>query len=83
MQAASEQTGLSFMNIRIGQLCGGVNGAWTAKEWLPIMVQSATVLGSLPTQDKVVYTTCECEPSSDISLYSLSRGFKYMWLLRL
>lgn len=48
---ASQQHGLSAMNIRIGQLAGGVNGNWTTKEWFPTIVQSAKVIGCLPAEE--------------------------------
>lgn len=51
LSAASAKRGLSVMNIRIGQLAGGINGNWTTKEWFPTIVQSAKVLGCLPSEE--------------------------------
>ncbi|TFK38857.1 hypothetical protein BDQ12DRAFT_629926 [Crucibulum laeve] len=40
--------------VRVGQLCGGSNGAWNTKEWLPAMVHSVKVVKCLPTDAKEV-----------------------------
>ncbi|KAK0483762.1 hypothetical protein IW261DRAFT_1332931 [Armillaria novae-zelandiae] len=47
-------TGLRYLVIRVGQLSGAANGNWNVNEWLPAMVQSATKLGCLPGDDKVI-----------------------------
>lgn len=45
---ASRQTTLRATSIRVGQLSGGVNGAWTTAEWLPSLIRSAVHLKALP-----------------------------------
>ncbi|CCM04238.1 uncharacterized protein FIBRA_06405 [Fibroporia radiculosa] len=51
---ASEQTPLKVVVVRVGQICGGLDGAWNLAEWFPAMVQSATTLGVFPDDDGVV-----------------------------
>ncbi|KAJ7655842.1 hypothetical protein DFH06DRAFT_992336 [Mycena polygramma] len=34
--------------VRVGQLSGGINGAWNAQEWVPALVQSAKILQCIP-----------------------------------
>lgn len=42
------------MIVRIGQVSGGVNGAWKPLEWIPGIVQSAALTKSLPSFGKVI-----------------------------
>lgn len=44
----SESTPLKTTTVRVGQLCGGINGAWNSHEWVPALVQSAKFLGCIP-----------------------------------
>ena len=53
LMEASKITPLNAIIVRVGQLCGGLNGYWNTAEWLPSMVQSGQILGCLPTDDKV------------------------------
>ncbi|KAK0453913.1 hypothetical protein EV421DRAFT_2007167 [Armillaria borealis] len=45
---------LRYFIVRVGQLTGGPKGTWKIKEWVPSMIQSSTVLGILPDDDKCV-----------------------------
>ncbi|KAK7050038.1 hypothetical protein VNI00_005470 [Paramarasmius palmivorus] len=45
---ASEQTTLRPVIVRIGQICGGLDGSWNAAEWFPTLVASGQVLRCLP-----------------------------------
>lgn len=45
---AAEKTALKPIVVRVGQLSGGINGCWTARDWLPAIVKSAETLGCLP-----------------------------------
>ncbi|KAK0453915.1 hypothetical protein EV421DRAFT_1730853 [Armillaria borealis] len=45
---------LRYVIVRVGQLTGGPKGTWKIKEWVPSMIQSSTVLGFLPDDDKCV-----------------------------
>ncbi|KAF7349949.1 Acetyl-CoA synthetase-like protein [Mycena venus] len=40
--------------VRVGQLCGGTNGAWNAQEWVPAIVQSGKFVGCLPDDSRDV-----------------------------
>lgn len=53
MEAA--KNGLSTLVVRLGQVTGATNGAWSTKEWLPSLVQASYKLGYLPSfkEDKV------------------------------
>jgi thioester reductase-like protein len=50
---AAELTSLEPLVVRVGQLCGGVNGAWNTHEWVAALVQSANVVGCIPTDPRV------------------------------
>lgn len=55
------------MIVRVGQLCGGENGCWNIKEWLPSIVQAAPVLGCLPSDDRVrIYVFYFIETDRDV-----------------
>ncbi|KAJ7191755.1 hypothetical protein B0H12DRAFT_1039746 [Mycena haematopus] len=49
-----EATPLKSLVVRVGQLCGGPNGAWNIQEWLPALVQSAKVVGCVADDDRDV-----------------------------
>ncbi|EGN93439.1 hypothetical protein SERLA73DRAFT_172085 [Serpula lacrymans var. lacrymans S7.3] len=51
---AAEHTEMEVLIVRVGQLSGGLNGAWNITEWLPALVQSASILGLLPDDHKQV-----------------------------
>ncbi|KAK6966634.1 acetyl-CoA synthetase-like protein [Favolaschia claudopus] len=40
--------GAKLIIVRVGQLAGGINGAWNAHEWFPGIVQSANYVNCLP-----------------------------------
>ncbi|PCH42383.1 acetyl-CoA synthetase-like protein [Wolfiporia cocos MD-104 SS10] len=48
------RTPLKALVIRVGQICGGLDGAWNAHEWFPTLVQSAPKLGCFPDDSKSV-----------------------------
>ncbi|TCD63425.1 putative NRPS-like protein biosynthetic cluster [Steccherinum ochraceum] len=52
LSAATEETGLRTLSVRIGQLCGDRNGHWNEKEWFPSIVKSALYVGCLPDVPK-------------------------------
>ncbi|KAJ8082616.1 putative NRPS-like protein biosynthetic cluster [Marasmius tenuissimus] len=45
---AAAQTPLKPCIVRIGQICGGLDGSWSAAEWFPTLVASGPVLRCLP-----------------------------------
>ncbi|KAJ6553311.1 hypothetical protein B0H19DRAFT_1263705 [Mycena capillaripes] len=40
--------------IRVGQLSGGINGAWNIQEWVPAIIQSANFIGCIPEDSRDV-----------------------------
>ncbi|KAF8320368.1 acetyl-CoA synthetase-like protein [Clavulina sp. PMI_390] len=48
------QTGLSTTSIRLGQLSGSVNGAWSTSGWFPILLKSSLALRCLPDSPGIV-----------------------------
>ncbi|KAF8825493.1 hypothetical protein HHX47_DHR6000281 [Lentinula edodes] len=53
LDAAHRNNGLKYLNIRVGQLTGAINGAWNVKEWFPSMIQASKTLGSATIVDFV------------------------------
>ncbi|KAF8890513.1 hypothetical protein CPB84DRAFT_1849102 [Gymnopilus junonius] len=51
---ASKKTPLRSVIIRVGQLCGGLNGAWNTSEWFPSLVQSAAACECFPGDERLV-----------------------------
>ncbi|KAG0700207.1 putative nonribosomal peptide synthetase [Suillus ampliporus] len=51
------RSGLQATSLRIGQIAGGPTGAWATTDWVPILVKSSLVLGSLPDLPGVVSWT--------------------------
>ena len=54
LEIAAAQTPLRPVIVRVGQVSGGVNGCWNPLEWIPGIVQSAALTGSLPSLEKVI-----------------------------
>jgi len=54
LSETASRTSLKPLAVRVGQLCGGVNGAWNSTEWLPSLVQSAVSLECLPDDERGV-----------------------------
>ncbi|KIY44831.1 acetyl-CoA synthetase-like protein [Fistulina hepatica ATCC 64428] len=53
LYAARERTCLRPTIVRIGQISGGVNGAWNHSDWVPAIVKSSVTLGCFPIVDGV------------------------------
>ncbi|KAH9931804.1 uncharacterized protein B0H18DRAFT_1093226 [Fomitopsis serialis] len=51
---ASERTPLTTVIVRVGQISGGVDGAWNATEWFPVLVQSAEKVRCFPDDHRAV-----------------------------
>ncbi|KAF8889040.1 acetyl-CoA synthetase-like protein [Infundibulicybe gibba] len=49
LNTAAHKTVLRPVVIRLGQISGGVNGAWNITDWFPSLVKSSATLGFLPT----------------------------------
>ena len=54
LEVAAEQTSLQPVIIRVGQVSGGVNGCWNPLEWIPGIVQSASLTKALPSLGKAI-----------------------------
>ena len=54
LEVAAEQTSLLPVIVRVGQISGGVNGCWNPLEWIPGIVQSASITNSLPSFKKSI-----------------------------
>ncbi|KAJ7193924.1 hypothetical protein GGX14DRAFT_378403 [Mycena pura] len=52
LSKATTSTPLKSLIIRVGQLCGGMNGAWNTNEWVPALVQSAKFVGCIPDDSR-------------------------------
>ncbi|TFK35193.1 hypothetical protein BDQ12DRAFT_560152, partial [Crucibulum laeve] len=47
----AETTRLKPVIVRLGQVAGGVNGAWPTSDWVPALIKSSQTLGFLPQMD--------------------------------
>ncbi|KAJ7046114.1 hypothetical protein C8F04DRAFT_1322704 [Mycena alexandri] len=54
LRKTAELTPLKSLVVRVGQLCGGSNGAWNMQEWVPALVQSAKVVRCIADDDRDV-----------------------------
>ncbi|KAI0068636.1 hypothetical protein BV25DRAFT_1910396 [Artomyces pyxidatus] len=48
LSIARERTALKPTIVRLGQLTGGINGAWKTSEWVPAMISGSLAVGCLP-----------------------------------
>lgn len=53
LAVAAGKTALKPVIVRVGQVSGGSNGAWSTAEWVPSLVRSSVHLGCLPAVDNV------------------------------
>lgn len=49
----SASTNMPITIARVGQLSGGLSGAWNIREWFPAMVQNSRATGCLPQSKEV------------------------------
>ncbi|OBZ65511.1 L-aminoadipate-semialdehyde dehydrogenase large subunit [Grifola frondosa] len=54
LSVAVERHAIHATIVRIGQLTGGLNGAWKTSEWIPSLVSASAALGCLPEGSGVV-----------------------------
>lgn len=80
---AARHTPLKPVVVRVGQICGGINGAWNVTDWVPAIVKSSLVLGCLPAFKGVSKPVYPCGSTlgmltvpSDIVLDSVGLGRK-------
>lgn len=53
LAVVSSKTPVHTVSVRLGQLSGSVNGAWSPTDWLPSLIKSSVYLKCMPTMDKV------------------------------
>ncbi|KIM81361.1 hypothetical protein PILCRDRAFT_821447 [Piloderma croceum F 1598] len=53
-EIAADETPLKPTIIRVGQICGGPNGFWNDKEWLPSLIRSSVYMKCLPSIEQLV-----------------------------
>jgi thioester reductase-like protein len=53
LEVAFANTALNPIVIRVGQICGGPNGFWNEKEWLPSLIRSSVQIKCLPSSEQV------------------------------
>lgn len=63
LYTAASKTSLNALVVRVGQVCGGLDGAWNVHEWFPTLVQSALRLGCFPDDDKVRSSCLTSQPN--------------------
>ncbi|KAI0926157.1 hypothetical protein AcW1_008396 [Taiwanofungus camphoratus] len=52
---AAEETSLNPVLVRVGQVCGGLDGSWNTNEWFPSIVQSTAKLRCFPDDNRVCH----------------------------
>lgn len=70
LHAAAKATTLRPMVVRVGQICGGLNGAWNTSDWVPSIVKSSIALGCLPD----VKGVCKSHREFDYKLTCIFRS---------
>jgi thioester reductase-like protein len=53
LEVAAAESPLEPTIIRVGQICGGPNGFWNEKEWVPSLIRSSVHLNCLPSSEQV------------------------------
>ncbi|CCM05253.1 uncharacterized protein FIBRA_07463 [Fibroporia radiculosa] len=48
LSAAAQRRIIDLTIVRVGQLSGGINGAWRIAEWVPSLISTSLALGCLP-----------------------------------
>ncbi|KIJ25871.1 hypothetical protein M422DRAFT_144228, partial [Sphaerobolus stellatus SS14] len=65
--------------IRVGQLSGGLNGNWNAREWFPSLVRASQVVKGAPeTQGLVSFVPLHVAASAIIDLRNSSSTFAHL-----
>ncbi|KAL6306740.1 hypothetical protein BKA93DRAFT_894740 [Sparassis latifolia] len=54
LSEAAAKTTLKPVVVRVGQVTGGVDGAWNVNEWFPSLVQTAAAMGYFPDDTRDV-----------------------------
>jgi len=76
---AGHSTALRPVVVRVGQLCGGINGNWNAREWFPALVRASQVVGGAPDNRGLVsFLPLHIAASALIELRHTSREFVHL-----
>ncbi|KAF8521638.1 hypothetical protein BU17DRAFT_87898 [Hysterangium stoloniferum] len=51
---ARQQTTLRPVIVRVGQLCGGINGNWNTREWFPALARASQVVSGVPDNEGLI-----------------------------
>ncbi|KIJ25888.1 hypothetical protein M422DRAFT_273122 [Sphaerobolus stellatus SS14] len=79
LEAAHRNTALKPVIIRVGQLSGGLNGNWNAREWFPSLVRASQVVKGAPeTQGLVSFVPLHVAASAIIELRNSSSTFAHL-----
>ncbi|TCD65683.1 putative NRPS-like protein biosynthetic cluster [Steccherinum ochraceum] len=54
LSIAEEETSLRPITVRLGQVAGGLSGAWNRSDWFPALVKSSSHLKCLPVLEHAV-----------------------------
>lgn len=57
LYSAEESMNLKPVVVRVGQIAGGINGAWNTSDWVPSIVKSSVALKCLPLMKGVCSTS--------------------------
>jgi thioester reductase-like protein len=63
--AVGQSTALRPVVVCVGQLCGGINGNWNAKEWFPALTRASQVVGGVPDNSGVSILSALIEGESN------------------
>ncbi|KAF8878687.1 hypothetical protein CPB84DRAFT_1793984, partial [Gymnopilus junonius] len=79
----SNKSRLKSVIVRVGQLSGGVNGAWNTAEWLPALVQSGQICGCLPIDERLVDWIPLDMAAKSLADFSFSRNLSLSTIIHL
>jgi len=82
--SAAAETPLKPVVVRVGQLVGGLNGAWNVHEWFPSLVGGSQALGCVPNNEGVSSSPFDhhnTRGAEKFFLFFCSRcpGFRFTW----
>ncbi|KIJ49855.1 hypothetical protein M422DRAFT_246221 [Sphaerobolus stellatus SS14] len=79
LRAAHRNTALKPVIVRVGQLAGGINGNWNAREWFPSLVRASQVVKGAPeTEGLVSFVPLHVAASAIIELRNSSSIFAHL-----
>ncbi|KIJ28759.1 hypothetical protein M422DRAFT_189414, partial [Sphaerobolus stellatus SS14] len=79
LEGAHRHTALNPVIVRVGQLSGGLNGNWNAREWFPALVRASQVIKAAPdTQGLVSFVPLHVAAAAMIELRNSSSTFAHI-----